>query len=119
MILIYHNPDSKESNECIEILETSKHNHEVIKYQDIPLSEEKLGKIIKLLKVSPIELIRTQDKLWQKKFKHLIDDGIVFSKRELIDIMIKYPELIERPIIINGEKAVIGKPPKKIFDIID
>jgi len=119
MILIYHNPDSKDSNECIEILETSKHNHEVIKYRDLALSEEKLGKIIKLLKISPVELIRTKEKLWKEKFKHLIDRGIQFSKRELIDIMIKYPELIERPIVINGEKAVIGKPPKKIFDIID
>lgn len=119
MILIYHNPDSKESNECIEILETSKHNHEVIKYHDTPLKQEKLIKIIKLLNVSPIDLIRTKEKLWQDKFEHLLDDGIKFSEPELIDIMIKYPELIERPIIINGEKAVIGKPPKKIFDIID
>ncbi|WAC02587.1 arsenate reductase [Lacinutrix neustonica] len=118
MIVIYHNPDSQDSNACIEILETSKHNHQVIKYQDKPLDEEKLEKIINLLKISPIELIRTGEKLWVEKFKHLMESGIEFTNGELIDIMISHPELIERPIIINGEKAVIGKPPKKIFDIL-
>lgn len=119
MIVIYHNPSSNDSNKCIEILETSKHNHHVIKYQDRPLDEEKLVKIIKLLKISPFQLIRKEDKLWIDKFKHLIDSGIEFSNEELINIMISHPELIERPIIINGEKAIIGKPPKKIFDILE
>jgi len=118
MIVLYHNPDSKNSRKCLEILETSKHDHQVIKYQDKPLEEEKLTKIINILKIDPIELIRTKKKLWKDKFQHLIDDGIEFSEEELIKIMIKYPDLIERPIIINGDKAVIGKPPKKIFDIL-
>lgn len=117
MIVIYHNPSSKHSRECLEILETSKHDHQIIKYQDKPLEEEKLLKIIELLNIDPIELIRTQSKFWKQKFQHLIDDGIKFSSDELVKIMIEYPDLIERPIIINGDKAVIGKPAKKIFDI--
>ncbi|WP_299887771.1 ArsC/Spx/MgsR family protein [uncultured Lacinutrix sp.] len=118
MIVIYHNPESEDSNKCLEILETSKHNHEIIKYQDKPLDQIKLQKIIKVLNVSPIEIIRTNDSLWKEKFQHLIDSGVEFSEKEYIEIMIEYPELIERPIIINGQKAVIGKPPKKIFEII-
>ena len=118
MILIYHNPESKDSKECLEILETSKHNHEVIKYEEKPLDELKLTKIIKLLNIEPQELIRKSSKIWKSKFQHLIDDGHHFTAEEYIKIMIEYQELIERPIVINGEKAVIGKPPKKIFDII-
>lgn len=118
MIVIYHNPESEDSKKCLEILETSKHNHEVIKYKEKPLDAKKLKKIIKLLNVPPIELIRTYDALWVNQFKDLVDSGIEFSQDEYIEIMIQYPELIERPIIINGEKAVIGKPAKKIFDII-
>jgi len=118
MIVIYHNPESKNSNNCLEILETSKNNHAIIKYKDKPLDAKKLKKIIKVLKVSPIEIIRTNDSLWIEKFKHLIDSGMEFSEEEFIQIMIKYPELIERPIIINGDKVVIGKPARKIFDII-
>lgn len=118
MIVIYHNPNSKDSKECLEILETSKHNHEVIKYEEKLLDEIKLSKIVNLLNVKPEELIRKNSKIWLDKFQHLIDAGHHFTDDEYITIMIEHQDLIERPIIINGEKAVIGKPPKKIFDII-
>ena len=58
MIVIYHNPKCSKSRETIEILETQKANHEVIKYLDEPLGAEKLGKIIKLLGIKPLELVR-------------------------------------------------------------
>ncbi|WP_397362850.1 ArsC/Spx/MgsR family protein [Olleya sp. R77988] len=118
MIVIYHNPESSESNACLEILETYKHDHEVIKYQDKLLDKEKLIKIINILNVKPEELIRKESKIWKDNFKHLEDDGHKFKDDNLIDIMIEYQDLIERPIVINGEKAVIGKPAKRIFDII-
>ncbi len=113
MIIIYHNPRCRKSRETLEILETKKANHEVIKYLDEPLSSEKLSKIIKLLKIKPIELIRTNEVIWKENFKHLD-----FTDEELIEVMAKYPQLIERPIVINGDKAVIGRPPTKILDII-
>ncbi|WGD34410.1 ArsC/Spx/MgsR family protein [Olleya sp. YS] len=118
MIVIYHNPESSDSNTCLEILETHKHDHEVIKYQEKPLDKEKLIKIIKVLNVKPKTLIRKESKIWIEHFKHLEDDGHIFNDDSLIDIMIEYQDLIERPIVINGEKAVIGKPAKRIFDII-
>ena len=113
MIIIYHNPMCSKSKESLEILETSKADHTVIKYMDQTLSGEKLGKIIKLLKIKPIELVRQEERLWAENFKEL-----EFSDDELIDLMANYPILIERPIIINGDKAVIGRPPSKILDII-
>lgn len=118
MIVIYHNPESEDSNKCLEILETSKHNHKVIKYRDKPLDSIKLHKIIKVLNISPIEMIRTKENLWIEKFQHVLDSGIKFTEEEYVQIMIEYPQLIERPIIINGDKVVIGKPATKIFDII-
>ena len=113
MIVIYHNPRCSKSRETLEILETKKADYEVIKYLDIPLSEEKLSKIIKLLKIEPIELVRKNESIWKENFKHLD-----FTDKELIQVMAKYPQLIERPIVINGNKATIGRPPKKILDII-
>ncbi|MBD3862096.1 MAG: arsenate reductase [Olleya marilimosa] len=118
MIVIYHNPESSDSNACLKILETHKHDHEVIKYQDKPLDKIKLVKIINILNIRPEELIRKESKIWVENFKHLEDDGHIFNDDSLIDIMIEYQDLIERPIVINGEKAVIGKPAKRIFDII-
>lgn len=113
MIVIYHNPRCSKSRETLEILETRKADYKAIKYLDIPLGEEKLAKIIKLLKIKPIELIRKNEKLWKNEYKHL-----EFTDEELIQIMAKYPQLIERPIVINGDKAIIGRPPKRILDII-
>ncbi len=113
MIVVYHNPRCSKSRETIEILETQKANHEVIKYLDQPLGSEKLGKIIKLLDIKPLELVRKNEAIWKENFRHLD-----FTDEELIEVMAKYPVLIERPIVINGDKAVIGRPPKKILDII-
>ena len=113
MIVIYHNPDCSKSTECLDILETKKANYKVIKYLDEPPDEEKLDKIIRLLNIKPIELIRQKETLWQESFAHLD-----FTDDELIKIMAQYPQLIERPIIINGDKAVIGRPPERTLDIL-
>lgn len=113
MIVIYHNPNCSKSRESLEILETTKEDVQIIKYLDETLLSDKLSKIIKLLKIKPIELIRQNESLWIENFKDLD-----FTDEELIDVMCKYPKLIERPIVINGDKAVIGRPPTKILDII-
>ena len=113
MIVIYHNPRCSKSRETLEILETKKADYKVIKYLDEPLSVEKLGKIIKILKIKPIELVRKNERIWKENFKNLD-----FTEDELIQVMATYPQLIERPIVINGQKAVIGRPPKKILDLL-
>lgn len=58
-------------------------------------------------------MVRKNESIWKENFKHLD-----FKNEELIKVMAKYPQLIERPIVINGDKAIIGRPPKKILDII-
>ncbi|MEZ4792323.1 MAG: arsenate reductase (glutaredoxin) [Gelidibacter sp.] len=113
MIVIYHNPSCSKSRESLEILETTKEDIQIIKYLDEPLKTEKLNKIIKLLKISPIDLIRQNESIWKENFK-----GLEFTDEELIEVMVEYPQLIERPIVINGDKAVIGRPPTKILDIL-
>lgn len=113
MILIYHNPRCSKSREALDILETRKADYEVVKYMDELLSIEKLKELITLLKIQPIELVRTNESIWKENFKNsdLTDD-------ELIAAMAKHPKLIERPIVVNGNKAVIGRPTQKILDIL-
>ncbi len=113
MIVIYHNPNCSKSRESLEILETSKEDIQIIKYLDETLKTEKLNKIIKLLKIRPIDLIRQNETIWKENFRDL-----EFTDEELIEVMVEYPQLIERPIVINGDKAVIGRPPTKILDIL-
>jgi len=113
MIKIYHNPRCSKSREALNILENETTDFKVIKYLDEELNAKELAEIIKLLRIKPIELVRKNESLWKDNFKNS-----TFTDKELIDVMIKNPKLIERPIVINGNKAVVGRPPKKILDII-
>jgi arsenate reductase len=113
MIKIYHNPRCSKSREALNILENETTDFKVIKYLDEELNAKELAEIIKLLRIKPIELIRKNESLWKDNFKNL-----TFTDKELINLMIKYPKLIERPIVVNGNKAVVGRPPEKILDII-
>jgi arsenate reductase len=113
MIQIYHNSRCGKSRECLAFLENSGKEYEIIKYlEDVPTFEE-LKLIIKKLDVKPIELVRQKEKIWIENFKDkkLSDD-------EIIQTMISNPILIERPIVINGDKAVIARPFEKAAIIL-
>jgi len=113
MIKIYHNPRCSKSRQGVKILENSKQKFETIFYLvNIP-KESELREIINLLEISPIELVRKNEKIWKDLFKK-----IELSDNEIIKAMIENPKLIERPIVINNKKAVIGRPPEKISLIL-
>ncbi|MCB0462601.1 MAG: arsenate reductase (glutaredoxin) [Flavobacteriaceae bacterium] len=113
MIKIYHNNRCSKSRCGLELLEQSGKKFIVIKYlEDVPTKNE-LKDIINLLGIKPIDLIRKNEAIWKEQFK-----GKTLSDAQLIDAMLKNPKLIERPIVINGNKATIGRPPEKILDII-
>lgn len=113
MITIYHNPRCTKSRQGLQLLEESGKKFEVVKYLDDIPTEEELTNIIKLLDIKPIELVRKNEVVWKENYK-----GKELSDKEMIKAMIQNPKLIERPIIINGNKAVIGRPTEKILDII-
>jgi len=113
MIQIYHNSRCGKSRECLAFLENSGQKYEIIKYlEDIPTFDE-LKEIIKKLEIKPIDLVRQKEKIWTENFKDksLSDDAIILA-------MISNPILIERPIVINGNKAVIARPLEKVTSII-
>jgi arsenate reductase len=113
MIKIYHNPRCKKSREGLAILENSGKEFEVIRYLETGLSVKKITEIIHLLNSTPIKLVRTTEKIWKENYK-----GKKMSDAHIITAMIENPKLIERPIVINKEKAVIGRPPENIKTII-
>lgn len=113
MTKIYHNPRCRKSRQTLAILEDKNEVIEIIKYlEDTPTIEE-LSEIIQKLKIAPIDLVRTSEAIWKEQFKNkqLSDD-------ELIAAMAKYPKLIERPIVIKNGKAVLGRPPEKVLEIL-
>jgi arsenate reductase len=113
MIKIYHNPRCRKSREGLTILENSGKEFEIVKYLDNVPSEEALAEIINLLGISPMQLVRKTEKIWKENYK-----GTNMSDANIIKAMIENPKLIERPIVINKEKAVIGRPSENIHTII-
>jgi len=113
MIQIYHNSRCGKSRECLAFLEDSGKEYEVIKYlENVPRFDELKG-IINKLGIKPIELVRQKEKIWIENFKNKS-----MSDDEIIQTMISNPILIERPIVINGDKAVIARPLAKAVSIL-
>lgn len=113
MIKIYHNNRCRKSRCGLEILEQSGKPFEVVKYLEDTPSTKELRDIISLLKIDPIALVRKNEAIWKENYK-----GKELKDADIITAMVMHPKLIERPIVINGNKAVIGRPPEKIHDII-
>ena len=113
MIQIYHNSRCLKSRQCLSLIENSEKKFEVIKYLENPPNIAELTELITKLDIEPIELVRKKEKLWLDKFKNE-----TLSPKEIIAIMTKNPILIERPIVINGNKAVIARPSEKAIRII-
>ena len=109
---IYHNPRCKKSRETLQLLEEEGHSPEVVLYLEKPPTQKELKAILSYLKMEPTDLLRKGEKLYKEQFK-----GKEFSNAEWIRIMVKNPILIERPIVVKGKNAVIGRPPENIKDI--
>ncbi|MDB2586785.1 arsenate reductase (glutaredoxin) [Flavobacteriaceae bacterium] len=105
MIKIYHNPRCRKSREALKYLEDKGASFEVIQYLQNPLTGQELSDLINKLNISPIDLIRKEEALWKTQFK---DKNL--DKEALIDLMIKEPRLIQRPIIEFQDMAVIARP---------
>lgn len=110
---IYHNPRCSKSREGLAILNDLSENFETILYLDNPISEDELTEIIKLLGIPPIDLVRKNESIWKENYK-----GKDLSNNEIIKAMVLNPKLIERPIVINNGKAIIGRPPEIIKTIL-
>ena len=113
MIKIYHNPRCTKSRQGLAIIENTGKDFEVVKYLDTIPSEKELKEIIQLLNIPPIDLVRKNEKIWKENYK-----GKELSDKEIILSMLQNPKLIERPIVINKNKAVIGRPSENILTII-
>ena len=106
---IYHNPRCRKSREGVQYLIDKKLNFEIIDYLKEGVSENDIKSILNKLKISAIDLVRKNEKIWKENFK-----GKELKEEEIISILCKEPKLIERPIIVYKDKAVIGRPKENI-----
>lgn len=113
MIKIYHNSRCRKSREGLAIVVSSGKEFQIINYlEEVPTKKE-MRKILDYLSLSPVQLVRKNEAIWKEKFK-----GRILSDEQIIDILLKYPKLIERPIVIKGDKAVIGRPSETIIELL-
>lgn len=110
---IFHNPSCSKSCESLDLLQNSGVELEIINYLNETPSKEELTKIIMLLAIKPQDLVRKGEEIYQRQFL-----GKELSDSEWIDAMLKFPILIERPIVVQGNKAIIGRPPKLVLDLL-
>lgn len=113
MIQILHNPRCRKSREGLALLEAEGQDFMVIKYLEDKLTVKNLTTIVSKLDISPIDLVRKNEAIWKSEFK-----GKDLNDAKIIEAMVANPKLIERPIVINKNKAVIGRPSDAIKTIL-
>lgn len=113
-VTIYHNPKCSKSRQTLALLEEQQCEIAIIEYLKQPPSESELKAILTKLGLSAHQLIRTKD----TEYKELGLTESDLSADEWIHIMHSQPKLIERPIVLANEQAIIGRPPENIYDII-
>ncbi len=112
--IIYHNPRCSKSRQTLEILKEKGIEPRVIFYLENPPSEKILKSIISKLGLSAYELLRKGE----TEYKEQDLSNPSKSEEDIVQAMLKFPKLIERPIIIKGDRAVIGRPPENVLKII-
>jgi arsenate reductase len=113
-VTIFHNPRCSKSRQTMQLIESSGIAPQVIEYLKQPPGYEDLENVLNLLGMEPRELMRTQEKAYKEN--NLDDPGL--TREDLIKAMIEHPILIERPIVLHNGKAIIGRPPEKVRDIL-
>ena len=110
---IYHNPRCSKSRQGLQILKDSSLDFEIVEYLKKAPTVNELKNILKLLNFTPIQLVRKNEAIWKENYKNKS-----LSDEEIIKAMCENPKLIERPIVIKGDKAVIGRPPEAIANLL-
>lgn len=113
-VTIYHNPRCTKSRQTLALLEERGIKPKIIEYLVTPPSEAELKRLLKLLGLTPRELLRTKE----EEYKKAKLDKPDVSDAEIIRAIVKCPRLMERPIVVAGNKAALGRPPENVLKII-
>lgn len=113
-LTLYHNPRCSKSRSALELLEQRGLNPIVIRYLETPPTASELKQILARLGLAPRQLLRSGE----EEYKSLGLSNPALTDAELIDAMVAHPKLIERPILVTDQMAVIGRPPEKVLEIL-
>lgn len=111
---ILHNPRCSKSRQTLTLLQENGVEPTVVEYLKQPPSEQQLHSIIKNLGVKPRDILRNKE----AEYKDAGLDNKDLSDKEIVSLMVKYPKVIERPIVYNDKVAAVGRPPENVLDLI-
>ena len=111
-IKIYHNPRCSKSRQALAIIKSKTSKFEVIDYLKNPLTFKEIKLLLSQLNIKPLALVRTQEIIWRENYK-----GKELTDIEIINAMFENPKLIERPIVVKNNKAVIGRPTENVLGL--
>ncbi|MGN0921541.1 MAG: arsenate reductase (glutaredoxin) [Cellvibrio sp.] len=114
MITLYHNPRCSKSREALQLLRDNHIEPEIRLYLESPPTTAELVDLLKKLKMSARDLLRKSEDAY--KALNLSDPTL--SESDIIDAMVNHPKLIERPIAIDSKKAVVGRPPQNVLQLV-
>ena len=112
-IIVYHNPRCAKSRETLELVRKKAGEPEIVEYLKTPPSLDTLASLLSMLGIKAEELVRKKEDIYKKKFH-----GIKFTEKQWLKILHENPVLIERPIVVKDKKAIIGRPPEKVAEIL-
>ena len=113
MMKIYHNPRCTKSRETLALIRNAGVEVEIVEYLKHIPSLEEFQLILSKLNMKPSQLLRKGEAVYKEKFKNSN-----FTEEEWITVMLEYPKLIERPIVVKQNKAVLGRPPENVNDLL-
>ena len=113
-VTIYHNPRCSKSRQTLQLLQDRGIEPEIVEYLKMPPSPEQLDAVLAKLGMEPRALMRTKEAAYREA--GMADEGL--SRRALIDLMVTNPIVIERPIVVNGARAALGRPPESVLSIL-
>ncbi len=113
-LTLYHNPRCSKSRGALELLEARGLTPDIVRYLETPPSATELEALLGKLGLTPRQLLRTGEE--EYKSLNLADPAL--GDAQLIEAMVAHPRLIERPILIAGDKAIVGRPPEKVLEIL-
>ena len=110
---IYHNPRCRKSREALTLLHEKGADPQIVEYLKTPPTTEELSVILNKMGKQAEEIIRKNEQVYKENFK-----GKTLTNEEWIQVLVDNPILIERPIVIEGEKAVLGRPPENVLELL-
>lgn len=109
MLKIYHNPRCRKSRETLQLIKDQGEEVEIVEYLNEIPTVETLRSVLKKLGLKPVDIIRKGEAVFKENFK-----GKDYGEEEWLRILHENPKLIERPIVVKGDKAIIGRPPENV-----